>query len=173
MIDLLGHRVGTYLMAEIVAWAKQWPTAEVMRIKLSWEDEKDGAWGGSNKERRDRFYEQFGIAFSPGTPGGSITATSKPMRAGELVTEDAEQAWRSNIRERSAVDAIADHQREIAELAQQVQNLESEALLRRHACLSTTRPAAGQVLVRMAASPYSWGIVGAGAVALSLAKAVG
>ncbi|MGK0547918.1 hypothetical protein ACSEE7_20720 [Halomonas cupida] len=173
MIDLLGHRVGTYLMTEIVAWAKQWPTAEVMRIKLSWEDEKEGAWGGGNKERRDRFYEQFGIAFSPIGPGSPITAESKPMSAGDLLTEEAEKAWRSNIRERSAVDAIAVQWREITELARQVQHLECEALRRRDTRQSTTRRTAGQVLGRMATSLYAWSIVGIGAVALSLAKVLG
>lgn len=173
MIDLLGHRVGTYLMAKTVAWAKQWPTAEVMQIKLSWEDEKEGCWGGGNKERRDRFYEQFGIAFTPGTPGNSITAKSKPMRAGELVIEDAEQAWRSNIRESSTVDAIAEQQREIVKLAQECQSLEREAMRLREACQSTARRPVRQVLSRMAASPYAWGMVIVGAVALSLSKVVG
>ena len=173
MIDLLGHRVGTYLMAKTVAWAKHWPTAEVMQIKLSWEDEKEGCWGGGNKERRDRFYEQFGIAFIPGTPGNSITAKSKPMLAGELVTEHAKQAWRSNIRESSVVDAIAEQQREIATLAQECQRLEREAMRLREACQNTARRPVRQVLSRMAASPYAWGMVIVGAVALSLSKAVG
>ncbi|CDG56168.1 conserved hypothetical protein [Halomonas sp. A3H3] len=173
MHDLIGHRVGTYLMAEIVAWAKQWPTAEVMRIDLSWQDEKEGRWGGNNKDRRDRFYEQFGIAFAPGTPGNSITAKSKPMRAGELVTEEAEQAWRLNIRESSTVDAIAEQQREIVKLAQECQSLEREAMRLREACQSTARRPVRQVLSRMAASPYAWGMVIVGAVALSLSKVVG
>lgn len=173
MHDLIGHRVGTYLMAEIVAWAKQWPTAEVMRIDLSWQDEKEGAWGGNNKERRDRFYERFGITFKQCAPGGSITAKSKSMRAGELVTEEAEQAWRLNIRESSTVDAIAEQQREIAMLAQECQRLEREAMRLREVCQSTARRPVRQVLSRMAASPYAWGMVVLGAVALSLSKVVG
>nr|BFD33467.1 hypothetical protein GTC16762_30860 [Pigmentibacter ruber] len=55
---LRGKKLGTYLMNEIILWAKRWPDAEVSQIDLfsTQADEK-------NKERRNRFYEQFGIKF--------------------------------------------------------------------------------------------------------------
>jgi len=68
-----GKGIGTFFMNEIVKWAKQWPDAEVRRISLS---PVDGS--SENKDRRNRFYEQFGLRFSYSDPdlrGG----VSKPM----------------------------------------------------------------------------------------------
>jgi GNAT superfamily N-acetyltransferase len=55
---LRGQRVGTYLMSEIVAWAKQWPDAVVLPIELV-----EGQAQGENKDRRNRFYERYGLVF--------------------------------------------------------------------------------------------------------------
>ncbi|WP_295983322.1 hypothetical protein [uncultured Variovorax sp.] len=55
---LRGHRIGSYLFNEVVAWAKQWPDAEVKTITLN-----AGDATATNKVRRNRLYEQFKIAF--------------------------------------------------------------------------------------------------------------
>lgn len=85
-----GQRIGTYLMNEIVNWAKRWPDAEVREIELL----PGQAWEG-NKLRRNRFYEQFGIKFvysdSEKRAGKSI-----PMKANEL---NSVETWKQNITE--------------------------------------------------------------------------
>lgn len=86
--SLRGSRVGTFLMNEVVQWAKQWPGGNVDRITLH----KDMGTP-TNKERRNRFYEQFGIAFEysdPDQKGG----VSKPMTTDALQTVDS---WKQNI----------------------------------------------------------------------------
>lgn len=80
---LRGKGIGTFFMNEIVKWAKQWPDAEVRRISLS---PVDGS--SENKDRRNRFYEQFGLQFTYSDPdlrGG----VSKPMLVSELHPVDA------------------------------------------------------------------------------------
>ena len=56
---LEGLGIGTYLMNEIVKWAKQWPNATVSNIELG----EAQAKSEDNKLRRNRFYEQFGLVF--------------------------------------------------------------------------------------------------------------
>lgn len=56
--ELEGQRIGTYLMNQIVIWAKKWPDAAVRPIELL-----SGQSYSENKERRNRFYEQFGLEF--------------------------------------------------------------------------------------------------------------
>lgn len=85
-----GHRIGTYLMNEIVAWAKQWPQARVNSITLNASQaDKD------NKLRRNRFYEQFNLTFDyiddRREAGSSLT-----ILAVELTTVTS---WEANIRE--------------------------------------------------------------------------
>lgn len=53
-----GQRIGTWMMNEIVKWAKQWPDAKVLPINIGY-----GQADEENKERRNWFYEQFGIGF--------------------------------------------------------------------------------------------------------------
>lgn len=52
-----GAHIGTYLLDEVVRWARQWPAAQVRQISLS---SVDG--GDDNRERRNQLYEQFGIS---------------------------------------------------------------------------------------------------------------
>lgn len=92
-----GHRIGTYLMNEIVCWAKQWPEAQVMPIEL-----KEGQATPSNLARRNRFYTQFGLSFDfvgrgerAGMSQGVTTSKLNPV-----------YTWQQNIRER-AVDEVA------------------------------------------------------------------
>lgn len=78
-IGVLGDRMGTYLMNRIVGWAQNWPEADVWPINL-----RAGQALGENKERRNRFYEQFGIAFDFVDPLTRVSGQSRPMKAGEL-----------------------------------------------------------------------------------------
>lgn len=85
-----GHRVGTYLMNEIVAWAKQWPLARVNSIILNASQaDKD------NKLRRNRFYEQFNLTFEY-TDDNREAGSSLTIPASELMTVTT---WGENIRE--------------------------------------------------------------------------
>lgn len=90
MEHLRGHRLGTYLMNEIVTWAKRWPDASILPIRLL-----EGQAYKENKDRRNRFYEQFGIEFDY-LDSGKMAGTSRPMRAVQLVNIDS---WAANIRE--------------------------------------------------------------------------
>lgn len=90
--ELAGHRIGTYLMNEIVSWAAQWPDAHVFPIRL-----RDGQATDDNKLRRNRFYTQFGIAFDF-EDARERAGTSRDIAVRELNQVDT---WRANIREHS------------------------------------------------------------------------
>lgn len=87
---LEGQRIGTYLMNEIVRWAKQWPQAQVARITLQASD----ARSEDNHLRRNRLYEQFNIRFDYGQDTTKSAGQSLPMRAGDLTPVTA---WQKNI----------------------------------------------------------------------------
>ena len=61
--NMKGHRIGTYMMNEVVTWAKQWPSASVKNVKLLESDAYP-----ENKARRNWFYEQFGLRFTYDQP---------------------------------------------------------------------------------------------------------
>lgn len=91
--DLKGQHIGTYLMNRMVRWAKQWPGAALNPITLLASDGR-----GPNRLRRNRFYEQFGIAFEyedVEQRGGR----SRPMLAAELREVDPKSTWGVNIAE--------------------------------------------------------------------------
>jgi GNAT superfamily N-acetyltransferase len=85
---LRGHRVGTYLMNEIVCWARQWPQATVNPVSLL-EDQA----GPRNKLRRNRFYEQFGLQFDYDDHAHS-SGKSRAMPADALTPVST---WKENI----------------------------------------------------------------------------
>ena len=95
--ELQGHLVGTYFMNLIVGWAKQWPEAEVQKIKLVPEQPSK-----PNKDRRNRFYEQFGLVFDYADPD-HLAGVSRPMLASMLTPSDA---WRVNVREHNFNDFV-------------------------------------------------------------------
>lgn len=76
---LQGQRVGTYLMNEIVCWARQWPEAMVNSIHLS-----EAQASPDNTARRNRFYEQFGLQFVYDDPN-QHAGRSMSLPAGRLV----------------------------------------------------------------------------------------
>jgi GNAT superfamily N-acetyltransferase len=96
---LRGHRIGTYLMNEIVLWAKQWTSANVKPISLL-----IGQATAENKQRRNQFYEQFGISFDF-DDAEKKTGTSRPVASTELREVET---WRDNIREIPVIDALRD-----------------------------------------------------------------
>lgn len=106
---LEGQRIGTYLMNEIVRWAKRWPDAEVESVELL-----PGQAGWDNKARRNRFYEQFGLRFCY-TDAEKREGESLPMRAADLTTVDT---WAANIKELRVMDYLAElmHAEESARL---------------------------------------------------------
>ncbi|PPD55409.1 MAG: hypothetical protein CTY12_01135 [Methylotenera sp.] len=85
---LYGQRIGTYLMNEIVLWAKQWPDADVNPIRLS-----SGQAAPDNKERRNRFYEGFGLEFIY-SDLDKEEGMSKPIKVNELKDN---LKWQKNI----------------------------------------------------------------------------
>lgn len=96
---LEGNRIGTYLMNQIVLWTKQWPDASVNPIKLISSQAR-----GENKQRRNRFYEQFGIEFDYSS-SAQEEGVSRVMLAASLVEVDA---WKANIAELNVRDYVGD-----------------------------------------------------------------
>lgn len=97
--DLQGHRVGTYLMNEIVTWVRQWPEATVRSVELL-----EGQAHSENKARRNRFYEQFGLVFDY-RDADHREGLSLPMYASELKPVET---WKANIRERDVREFIGE-----------------------------------------------------------------
>lgn len=111
MLDLAhlrGFHLGTYLQDEVVRWAKQWPNAAIRRIWLSPVDSQD-----ENRERRNRFYEQFGIQFDYAEERKSGTST--PMLASALKPVDR-VVWERDITECELVAFIRDQSDRIERL---------------------------------------------------------
>lgn len=98
--ELRGHRIGTYLMNQVVGWAKQWPHTPVRAVRLlSLQASED------NKHRRNRLYEKFGLVFDYNDPA-QRSGSSRPLKASELRESTS---WEQNIRERAAPsDAACD-----------------------------------------------------------------
>ncbi|ANN80870.1 hypothetical protein BAU07_26475 (plasmid) [Bordetella flabilis] len=94
-----GAHIGTYLLDEVVRWAKQWPTAQVRQISLSTVDGSD-----ENRERRNRLYEQFGIVFEY-TPDRRSGVSLSTMVAAQL-TPVAPEVWGENIEEWGLVEYL-------------------------------------------------------------------
>ncbi|PKB13774.1 GNAT family N-acetyltransferase [Janthinobacterium sp. 64] len=76
---LRGGWLGTYLMNEIVAWAKQWPDTPVREVTLLAGDADDP----QNRIRRNRFYERFGLEFDF-TDKDKSAGVSRSILAGNL-----------------------------------------------------------------------------------------
>lgn len=143
---LEGNRIGTYLMNEIVLWAKQWPDASIGTIELT-----SGQAGDSNRERRNRFYEQFNIEFDYDDEEHR-SGKSRPLKAAQLTTTDA---WQRNITLTSVVDFVNDTLKE-----RELQSIEigrltpALAYVKRHLAQAEARP------FRFALQRLWWGIAG-------------
>lgn len=110
--DQRGLHLGTYFMNQIVSWARQWPDVMVNPIWVSGSDGYE-----ENRERRNRFYEQFGLVFKY-SDADRRDGTSVPIPAGLL---NLSGAWRSNITEYSLNDYLGSVLRENARLADELQ----------------------------------------------------
>jgi GNAT superfamily N-acetyltransferase len=104
---LEGNRIGTYLMDAVVRWARGWPEADVATVRLLAGQAHDG-----NRERRNRFYEQFGLVFD-WDDDERRSGRSRPMKAGDLTPTEA---WKRNITELPFIDWIHRVQDRQAEL---------------------------------------------------------
>ncbi|CAN7383296.1 hypothetical protein [Variovorax sp. LjRoot178] len=100
LTGLDGQRIATYMLNEIITWAKQWPEAEVKTITLNASDASP-----NNKLRRNRLYEQFNIAFDYDQGSDGASGRSRAMLADELKTVDT---WALNIVERQMLDYVAE-----------------------------------------------------------------
>ena len=97
--DLRGLHLGSFAMSEIVRWAKQWPEAIVEPISLV-----KGDADPENGERRNRFYEQFGLCFDYESARREA-GRSQPIRTGDLIDSEG---WKGFVHERPLLDAIAE-----------------------------------------------------------------
>ena len=96
---LTGQRIGTYLMNEIVTWAKRWPEASVNSVELM-----IGQAGDENRERRNHFWERFGLEFDYSDPEHRA-GRSKPMLAKDL---NQVEEWVKNITELRMQDYLSE-----------------------------------------------------------------
>lgn len=94
---LRGQGIGSYLMNEIVTWAQQWPDATVNSIALL-----SGQADEGNKERRNRFYEQFGLIFDY-VDAERCEGRSRPMPVAKLTPVEK---WKENLLERDMHDYL-------------------------------------------------------------------
>lgn len=85
-----GHRLGTYLMSEVVRWANHWPEARVETITLLNVQATD-----ENKERRNKFYDRLNIKFNFADKNMRC-GESKPMLVSDLRIADSE-LWAGQI----------------------------------------------------------------------------
>ncbi len=109
---LRGLRIGSYLMSEIVAWARQWPDAKVNHIRLV-----ELQATADNIERRAKFYAYLGVRFSAG---------DEPVTASQL-THSAN--WKKNITVTTLDDFLTDQitvRRELDECRRTVEMLRAE-----------------------------------------------
>lgn len=88
LIDLKGHHVGAYLMGQVVDWAKQWPDAEVLPVKLL-----EGQGQGEGREIRNTFWRHFGFVFDFADATCSA-GRSRVMPCRELRNPER---WKANI----------------------------------------------------------------------------
>ncbi|MBP4050912.1 hypothetical protein J9978_15595 [Chromobacterium violaceum] len=100
-IQIRGRRIGTYLMNEVIKWAKQWPLADVKPIRLS--SNQAGVTHEFSTERRNRFYEQFGIEFDYLDPLTKASGRSKPMNVNQLKEVNS---WEKNIEQHPISDYL-------------------------------------------------------------------
>jgi GNAT superfamily N-acetyltransferase len=100
-----GHRIGTFLMNEIVKWVKQWPRAQVFPIRLL-----EGQADPDNLARRNSFYTQFGLEFDF-SDASMVAGLSKDMTTAELTTVDT---WMQNILVRDVADLLVELQADLA-----------------------------------------------------------
>ncbi|WP_454901642.1 hypothetical protein [Variovorax gossypii] len=114
-----GVRIGTYLMNEIVAWAKHWPEAEVQHIALvpgQAVDEED-------RRTRNAFWRKFGLKLrfdDPQERGGH----SLPMKAADLTPCTR---WKLNITVTPLLKFAAQQQEALASERQLNNRLNSNA----------------------------------------------
>jgi len=153
--ELRGQFVGSYLMNEIVTWARQWVGATVMPIELSRGDATP-----HNKLRRNRFYEQFGLEFVYDDDGAKESGCSRQMPVSALRTVTN---FCHNITEHEVSDLVVNRARQIAELQLELATLQRDverlARAEQRAKAAPVRWAIGQVRVKMVGLLKCYGVL--------------
>jgi hypothetical protein len=96
--EIRGYRIGTYIMNQIILWAKHnYSSAILDTITLC-----QGQANLENKERRNRFYEQFGIKFNYSNDKKEEGKSNKTF-INQLTTVET---WKKNIKEVEITDYL-------------------------------------------------------------------
>ena len=96
-----GYRIGTYIMNQIISWAKHnYSSAKLETIFLYQVQATP-----ENKERRNRFYEQFGIKFNYNNDKKEEGKSCNNIFINQL---NKVETWKKNIREEMIIDFLAD-----------------------------------------------------------------
>lgn len=99
--EIRGYRIGTYIMNQIISWAKQnYPNSILNTITLYQLQARP-----ENKERRNRFYEQFGINFNYNNDKKEEGKSCNNIFINQL---NLVETWKKNIREEMIIDCLAD-----------------------------------------------------------------
>lgn len=128
-----GLKIGSFFMNQVITWVKGFKNAAVNPIELS-----ETQSYGDNKDRRNRFYEQFGIEFNFNCKDG-LSGVSRPIMSHSLKSTNS---WQQNIE-------VINH----ADIAKEIinQNLELS-------CLESQRRHAQDELDRICESPVINGL---------------
>ena len=113
--NIRGYRIGTYIMNQIISWAKHnYSSAKLDTIFLYQPQASP-----ENKERRNHFYEQFGIKFNYSNDKKE-EGISCPIKINRLNTVET---WKKNIREEMIIDCITDMAETIKDQRSEIRDL--------------------------------------------------
>ncbi len=117
-VQLRGHGVGTFLFYRIIKWAKTWPSANVAPIMLTSLQAYE-----ENKERRNHFYERFGIEFNY-FDQAKMEGVSLPILASNLQFSNIDGNRQPDLSEISLDALISEHQKSLLTSNHRVKQIE-------------------------------------------------
>lgn len=114
--QIRGYKIGTYIMSQIIMWAKHnYPDAKLKTIFL-FENQADP----ENKERRNRFYEQFGIEFNYENEEKKSGTSKGDILINQL---NSVESWTKNIKEVTVPDYFINNLKNIDNQKQKILDL--------------------------------------------------
>lgn len=118
--DLRGNHIGTYLMDRIVEWLQEnCPKAEVIPVKL-----EIGQATNDKKDRRNKFWENFGLIFEWQNSVTRKVGVSKRMKVDQLIR--CKKNWERNIEEIQILDYFDNLNQKIRDLSDDLNMMTSQ-----------------------------------------------
>lgn len=114
--QIRGYKIGTYIMNQIIIWAKHnYLDAKLKMISLS-ENQAET----DNRERRNRFYEQFGIQFNYKNEKRESGTSKDDILINQL---NPVESWTKNIKEVTVPDYFINNLKNIDNQKQKILDL--------------------------------------------------